>query len=71
MSRSAIAGAPARMLELIPLVPISVMRGTGTPPTKSAGTPVVPRIHVFRAAAKTWMAGPSPAMTNSTSLEHA
>ena len=22
-----------------------------------------PRIHVFRAAAKTWMAGPSPAMT--------
>ena len=24
---------------------------------------LAPRIHVFSAAAKTWMAGPSPAMT--------
>jgi hypothetical protein len=29
---------------------------------------LVPRIHVFRAAAKAWMAGTSPAMTTSVSI---
>jgi hypothetical protein len=29
---------------------------------------LVPRIHVFRAAAKAWMAGTSPAMTTSDSI---
>ena len=38
-------------LVLIPLICIHVMRG------------LVPRIHVFRGTAKTWMAGTSPAMT--------
>src|SRR6476659_2773844 len=38
-------------LELVSLVSIHVMRG------------LVPRIHVFPAGAKAWMAGTSPAMT--------
>jgi hypothetical protein len=38
-------------LHRVSLVCIHVMRG------------LVPRIHVFRAAAKAWMAGTSPAMT--------
>jgi hypothetical protein len=31
------------------------MRGTGTPPTKSAGDPAVPRIHVFVSQTKAWL----------------
>jgi hypothetical protein len=38
-------------LKLVSLVSIHVMRG------------LVPRIHVFPAGAKAWMAGTSPAMT--------
>src|SRR6516225_2647629 len=41
----------AEGLELVSLICIHVMRG------------LVPRIHVFRGTAKTWMAGTSPAMT--------
>ena len=40
-----------RMLGLVSLVCIHVMRG------------LVPRIHLFPAADKAWMAGTSPAMT--------